>query len=55
MAAFGPSVWTGRALQAESDAGHGHYPATTVVCFRQGLDFISHGFNSIIELPPVAG
>src|SRR6516164_11851442 len=38
-----------------TDTRHSHHPPTTVVSFRQCLDFISHSFNSIIELPPVAG
>jgi ABC transporter substrate binding protein len=37
-----------------ADARHGHHPSTTVVTFRQRLDLIGHGFNSLIELPPVA-
>src|SRR6185503_236003 len=38
-----------------ADTRHSHHPPTIVVSFRQCLDFISHSFNSIIELPPVAG
>jgi formate-dependent nitrite reductase cytochrome c552 subunit len=38
-----------------ADARHGHYPSTTVITLRQGLDLIGHGFNSLIELPPVTG
>jgi hypothetical protein len=37
-----------------TDARHGHHPSTTVVTFRQHLDLIGHGFNSLVELPPVA-
>src|SRR6516164_6119180 len=37
-----------------ADARHGHHPSTAVVTFRQRLDLIGYGFNSLIELPPVA-
>jgi hypothetical protein len=33
---------------------YSHHPSTTVITFRQCLDFISHGFNSLVEPPPVS-
>src|SRR6516162_4336288 len=32
---------------------HGPHPSTTVITFRQRLDLIGHGFNSLVEPPPV--
>ena len=45
----------GHSRDDRADARHGHYPSTTVITLRQGLDLIGHGFNSLIELPPVTG
>ena len=44
-----------RTRDDRADARHGHYPSTTVITLRQGLDLIGHGFNSLVELPPVTG
>src|SRR6266566_4855692 len=44
-----------RTRNDRANARHGHDPSTTVITFCQRLDLIGHGFNSPIELPPVAG
>jgi hypothetical protein len=38
-----------------ADSRYGHHPSTTVITFCQRLDLIGHGFNALIELPPVTG
>ena len=36
------------------EAWCGHHTSTTVLTFRP-LDVVGHGFNLLIELPPVTG
>src|SRR5580658_490521 len=38
-----------------ADTWHGHYPSTAVITLCQRLDLVGHGFNPLIELPPVTG
>ena len=35
--------------------GTGRDPSTTAITLCQSLDLVGHGFNSLIELPPVTG
>src|SRR5208282_1137971 len=44
-----------RTRNDRADSRYRHDPSTIVVAFCQRLDLIGHGFNALIELPPITG